>query len=86
MARLPNDVQDIVRRELDRAVAEQRADVVRLNSTLKNELTSKGLTFEQVDKKAFRQALAKAGFYKEWRAKFGEENWKVLESVAGDLA
>jgi TRAP-type transport system periplasmic protein len=86
MARLPNDVRDIVRRELDRAVVEQRADVVRLNATLKNELTSKGLTFHQVDKKAFRQVLAKAGFYKEWREKFGEESWKVLESVAGELA
>ena len=45
--------------------------------TLKDQLIAKGLTFEASDKDAFRTALStKAGFYKEWRDKFGERHWK----------
>ena len=35
---------------------------------------------------AFRAALTKAGFYKEWRDKFGAEAWAALEGVVGPLA
>ena len=35
---------------------------------------------------AFRAALTKAGFYKEWRDKFGAEGWAALEGVVGPLA
>ena len=49
-------------------------------------LVAKGLTFEATDKEAFRKALSAAGFYKEWRGKFGEDGWKVLEGVVGALA
>ena len=34
----------------------------------------------------FRAKLRDAGFYKEWRGKFGEDNWKILEAAAGALA
>ena len=50
------------------------------------QLVAKGLTFEKSDTDSFRKALTAAGFYKEWRGKFGEDNWKVLESVVGELA
>lgn len=83
--RLPEALQEIVRRELDRAAMEQREDVARLNTTLKEQLTGKGLTFEEADKDAFRQALSKSGFYGEWKAKFGPEAWAALESVTGPL-
>jgi TRAP-type transport system periplasmic protein len=82
---LPADLQAIVRREFDRAAEEQRDDTVKLNSSLKEQLTAKGLVFESVDKEAFRKALVTSGFYKEWRGKFGDDNWKVLESVVGSL-
>jgi tripartite ATP-independent transporter DctP family solute receptor len=83
---LPGDLQAIVKREFDRAAQEQRDDTVKLNSTLKDQLVAKGLVFEAADKEAFRKGLADAGFYKEWRGKFGEANWKVLETVVGELA
>lgn len=83
---LPDNLKDIVRREFDRASMEQRADVERLNASLKEQLTGKGLTFESADRPAFRKALSSAGFYKEWREKFGAENWAALESVVGQLA
>lgn len=85
-ARLPADVQETVRREFDRAAVEQRGDVAQLDTTLRAQLSAKGLAFNPVDKAAFRDALAKAGFYKSWREKFGAEPWQALEAAAGPLA
>lgn len=85
-AKLPETLQEIVRRELDRAAMEQRDDVVRLNGTLKTQLTARGLVFETADKPAFRKALTQAGFYRDWKDKFGPEAWKALEAVTGGLA
>jgi tripartite ATP-independent transporter DctP family solute receptor len=83
---LPDNLKDIVRREFDRASMEQRADVDKLNTSLKEQLIAKGLTFESPDRAGFRAALASAGFYKEWRDKFGADNWAVLESITGKLS
>src|SRR6478609_2954765 len=71
---LPDELQAIVRREFDQAAMEQRADTAKLNLTLKDQLIAKGITFEASDKEAFRKELSAAGFYKEWRGKFGEDN------------
>ncbi|ACL61647.1 TRAP transporter substrate-binding protein [Methylobacterium nodulans] len=84
--RLPESLQEIVRREFDRAAMEQREDVARLNGTLKTQLSAKGLVFESADKEAFRRSLGQAGFYRDWKEKFGQEAWKALESVTGALA
>ena len=86
MKALPDELQAIVRREFDQAAMEQRADTAKLNLTLKDQLIAKGITFEASDKEAFRKELSAAGFYKEWRGKFGEDNWKTLEAAAGALA
>ena len=86
VGQLPDDMQEIIHREFDRAAVEQRADVAGLDASLKSQLTAKGLSFTAVDKGAFRAALVKAGFYKQWREKFGAENWQALESVVGALA
>src|SRR6476646_8737591 len=72
---LPDDLQALVRREFDRAATEQRADVARLNTSLKSQLSGKGLTFVPADREAFRTALSKAGFYTQWRDKFGAGPW-----------
>ncbi len=85
-AQLPADLQDAVRREFDRAAAEQRGDVAQLDATLKAQLAAKGLAFAPVDRAAFRGALAAAGFYRSWRDKFGAEPWQALEAVTGPLA
>ena len=84
--KLPDALQEIVRRELDRAAMEEREDVVRLTGTLKGQLASRGLVFETADKAAFRKSLTQAGFYRDWKEKFGAEAWKALEAVTGELA
>ena len=84
--RLPKDIQEIVFREFDKAAGDERADIAALSKSLRAELQGKGLQFVEVDKKAFKAALGKTTFYKDWRAKFGDEAWKLLEENAGSLA
>jgi hypothetical protein len=33
----------------------------------------------------FRAAVSKSGYYKKWKATFGDEAWRVLEKYAGSL-
>jgi tripartite ATP-independent transporter DctP family solute receptor len=84
--RLPQDLREVVTREMDRSAADQRADVDRLSTSLRQDLTTKGLQFHEVDREPFRQALAKTSFYKDWKGKYGEEAWGHLEKVSGKLA
>jgi len=49
-------------------------------------LEKKGLAFNTAETQSFRELLNKNCFYKEWRGKFGEDNWKILEAAAGALA
>ncbi len=83
---LPEDLRAIVTREFDRASIEQRADTERLNATLKVALAAKGLTFNEVDRAAFRGQLTQAGYYTTWREKLGPEVWTALETVVGGLS
>jgi TRAP-type transport system periplasmic protein len=84
--RLPKDIQEIVFREFDKSANDERADIAALSKSLRADLQTKGLQFIDVDKKAFKAALGKTSFYKDWRAKFGDEAWKLLEESAGTLA
>jgi tripartite ATP-independent transporter DctP family solute receptor len=85
MERLPKDIQEIVRRELDKAATDERADIAALSVSLRTDLASKGVQFIEPDKKAFKDALAKGSFYKDLRSKFGDEAWKLLQSSVGAL-
>ncbi|MGE5668483.1 MAG: TRAP transporter substrate-binding protein [Betaproteobacteria bacterium] len=84
--RLPKDIQDIVRREFEKAALDERADVAALSKSLRADLQGKGLQFVDVDNQAFKAALAKTSFYKDWHAKFGDEAWKLLEESVGGMA
>jgi len=65
---------------------EQRADVDHLNATLKDQLSKKGIIFETANRESFRKALSDAGFYKEWRDKFGAAPWAALEATVGKMS
>ena len=84
-SRLPADVQAIVTREFNKAGDDERADIAALSTTLQQDLAAKGLKFVEVDKPAFRNALAKSTFYKDWHGKFGEEGWGLLQKTVGEL-
>ena len=62
------------------------ATTLKLNAGLRQELAGKGLTFNQPDIAPFREKLRSAGFYAEWRGKYGEEAWALLEKSVGKLS
>jgi tripartite ATP-independent transporter DctP family solute receptor len=81
--RLPRDIQDVLAKNLNAAAVAEREEVAKQNTSLIGELKAKGLTFNDVDPAPFREVLKKAGFYAEWRKKFGDESWQMLEEATG---
>ncbi len=82
---LPDDLKAIMVREFDRSGQEERADIATLSQSLRADLTAKGVTFIDVDREPFRQALSQTTFYSDWRAKYGDEAWSLLEASSGKL-
>jgi tripartite ATP-independent transporter DctP family solute receptor len=82
---LPNDVRGIVAKHVNAAALKERDDVAKLNATLQADLASKGLAFNQPDPAPFRDKLRAAGFYTQWKAKYGDEAWSILEKSVGKL-
>jgi TRAP-type C4-dicarboxylate transport system substrate-binding protein len=64
----------------------ERQDVAKLNATLQQDIAAKGLVFNPVDPAPFRDKLRSAGFYTEWKGKYGGEAWAILEQAVGKLA
>jgi TRAP-type transport system periplasmic protein len=83
--RLPAELRTVVAREFDRSADDERADIAKRSATLQAELSKKGMQFVQTDAAAFRQALNGTDFYKEWRRKYGDAPWLLLEKVVGKL-
>jgi tripartite ATP-independent transporter DctP family solute receptor len=84
--RLPADAQTIVNTEFSAAAMAERLDIATLNGDVRGTLEKRGLAFNDVDTVAFRSALKDAGFYKEWRGKYGEDAWRVLEDSVGAVS
>jgi tripartite ATP-independent transporter DctP family solute receptor len=84
--RLPPDVRDIASKHLNEAGVRQREDIKKLNDSVQTDLQSKGLAFNRPDPESFRAQLRQSGFYGEWKGKFGEEAWGLLEKAVGKLA
>ena len=83
--RLPQDVRVIVAKHINSAAEKEREDIAKLNASLQPELASKGIVFNQPDLAPFRGKLRQAGFYAEWKGKYGEEAWAILEKSVGAL-
>jgi tripartite ATP-independent transporter DctP family solute receptor len=79
--RLPGDVQQVIERNVARAVRLQREDQEAANGRLRAELTKRGLIFNDVDQAPFRRQLS--GFYKTWKGKLGAKAWSLLEQATG---
>lgn len=79
--RLPSDIQQVIERNVARAVRLQREDQEAANSRLRAELTKRGLIFNDVDQAPFRRQLS--GFYRNWKDKLGAKAWALLEEAVG---
>lgn len=85
-ARMPADLQAIVRNNINEAGMQQRQDVRNMNDSLVATLKGKGLQFNTIEHAPFRAKLASAGFYQDCKKKFGSDAWAMLEAVTGKLA
>ena len=81
--RMPEDVREIVAKNLNEAGVNERADVEALNATLKEQLISNGMKINEPEAASFRQKLKDAGFYAEWKGKYGDDAWAILEKAIG---
>jgi tripartite ATP-independent transporter DctP family solute receptor len=84
--KLPADVRTIVAKNINAAGINERGDVAKLNANLQQELAAKGLIFNQPTTAPFREKLRTAGFYAEWKGKYGEQAWDLLEKAVGKLS
>ena len=83
---MPADLREIVEAEFNASAVAEREDLAKMNNTVAETLKGKGLQFVDTDAAAFRAALKKAGFYGEWKGKFGAEAWGALEKAVGSLS
>jgi tripartite ATP-independent transporter DctP family solute receptor len=83
---MPANLREIVEAEFNASAIAEREDLAKMNSGVADTLKGKGLQFVETDAAAFRGALKKAGFYEEWKGKFGAEAWGVLEKAVGNLS
>ncbi len=84
--KLPEDLRTILAKNINEAGLKQRDDVFALNNSLRKELAEKGLAFNEPKVDSFRDQLRKAGFYAEWKGKYGDEAWATLEKYTGQLS
>jgi len=82
---VPTDLRDKVAAIINKNALAQRDEIASQNASLKGDLAAKGLIFNDVDPAPFRETLTKSGFYSEWKGKFGDEAWAMLEESAGKL-
>ena len=85
-AALPDDIKTIVAKHVNAAAVKEREDTEKLNATVKQELAGKGLVFNQPEVGPFRDKLRTAGFYAEWKGKYGDKAWELLEKSVGKLS
>ncbi len=82
---IPADLRTIVARNINQGALDERNDVATLNAGLQATLEKKGLIFNSTGPETFIEALRKAKFYEEWKGKYGDEAWALLEKSTGKL-
>jgi tripartite ATP-independent transporter DctP family solute receptor len=83
--RLPPDLQETAHRIFSEEALAQRVDFVKMTTTEQQNLVGKGMTFNAPDNKAFRDALAKTGYYPDMKKTAGDKAWALLEKYVGPL-
>lgn len=82
---VPENLRQIAARHFEAHAVKTRAAMATLEASLQESLGKRGLVFNTVDAQPFRAALQKGGAYKEWKGKFGDETWALLEKYSGKL-
>ncbi len=85
LAGLPDDLRSIVTTHINDAALQERTEVAKLNASAQGTLEGHGLTFNQTDPASFKDKLQAAGFYRKWKATYGDTAWALLEQASGKL-
>ncbi|MEA2867002.1 MAG: hypothetical protein QOE39_1717 [Bradyrhizobium sp.] len=80
---LPDDIKDVIERNITKYVRQQRQDQAALNASLRDDFVKRGLVFNDVDQAAFRAKLP--GVYALWKEKLGSKCWSLVEAEVGKL-
>jgi tripartite ATP-independent transporter DctP family solute receptor len=80
---LPDDIKDVIERNVTTYVHRQRLEQAALNAALREDFVKRGLVFNEVDQSAFRARLP--GVYAIWKEKLGSKCWSLLEAETGKL-
>jgi tripartite ATP-independent transporter DctP family solute receptor len=83
--RMGSGIQAIVSREIAKSTLDARTDAANLNVAVRDQLTRRGMIFNDVDKPSFKQKLTDAKYYERWKAEFGPLAWTALEKYANKL-
>ncbi len=84
--RIPAELKTVISAAINDAGLKQRDDIKKLNETLETDLKTKGMVFNRPSPDSFRTALRESGFYADWKKRFGDEAWGLLEASVGKLA
>jgi tripartite ATP-independent transporter DctP family solute receptor len=84
--KLPDDLKEIISRNISQSTLDERADVRATTKMLQEKLSAAGLTFNEPDRESFRDMLQSTTYYKDWRAKFGDKAWDILQHYCGTLS
>ena len=85
-SRLPKEVQQVIEKHVNASAMKEREDIYKLNNSLEATLVKAGMESKRPEPASFREKLQKAGFYKEWKEKFGAEAWALLEKHTGPIS
>jgi len=80
-------MRSIVAKHVNAAGVKERDDVAKLNANLAGRpLPARASPSMRSIRRRSRDKLRSAGFYTEWKGKYGEEAWAILEKSVGKLA
>ena len=82
---LPTDARNVIATHLNAAGVSERQDMDALSKTAQNTLAQKGMIINTVDTAPFKAKLQKSTYYADWRAKLGDNTFKLVESYVGPL-
>jgi len=80
---LPDDIKDVITRNVTKYVRQQRIDQGNVNASLRDKFIAAGLVFNEVDQAPFRAKLGNV--YATWKDKLGSKCWTLLEAEVGKL-
>ena len=84
--RLPQELRNIVEKNINAGALLERADIARLDPTMEGTLTKQGMTINHVDIRPFKAMVRAAGLYAQARTQYGPENFDLLERTVGKLS